>query len=131
MIVAARSRHCHSHLERFIAQGHQMKKSIGFRRLWKLLSDQHAEFVFIPRVLAHEMPDDWQQRLVGMIEEYNAEFPNLPQMRISVEQLIEEEPERNGRGEMVPKFSLAPLPKWLKDFNFPNKAAISIVRRRK
>lgn len=108
-----------------------MKQGIGFARLWKLLSDQHAEFVIIPRVLAHEMPDEWQQRMVAIIEEYNAEFPNMPQMRLIIEQLVEEEPEPNRFGGLLPKFSKVSLPTWMKDFNFPNKAAIGIVRRKK
>lgn len=46
---------------------------------WKLCPDgwkiSRQPFLVLPRVLMHEMPDDWQMRFAKCLEEYAAAFP--------------------------------------------------------
>ena len=104
------------------------KTGVGYASLWKTLSNSYAEFIFIPRVLAHEMPDTWQLEMAALLEEYHSEFPNLPKMKVSVDQLVEEVSPSDPKSTV---FNKVPLPRWLRDFNLPNMEAISIVRRKK
>lgn len=50
----------------------------GYDRLWLWFSISRAGWVTLPRVLLHEMPDDWQGRLAALLEEYEETFSEWP-----------------------------------------------------
>lgn len=50
----------------------------GYDRLWNWFGLSYASFLVVPRVLMHEMPDGWQDRMAALLEEYDAAFPNQP-----------------------------------------------------
>ncbi len=52
-------------------------KPTGFERLaaWFGVTIKAHPFLVVPRVLAHQMPDDWQERFAACLEEYAAKFP--------------------------------------------------------
>jgi hypothetical protein len=43
---------------------------------WFSLS--YANYLVVPRAVLQSMPDEWQQRFVGCLEEMNDTFPDLP-----------------------------------------------------
>ena len=49
--------------------------SAGYSRLWGWFGLSRASWLTIPRVLMHEMPDEWQWKMAHLLEEFDAEFP--------------------------------------------------------
>lgn len=50
----------------------------GYDALWGWFGLSYASFLTIPRVLMHEMPDEWQGKMAKLLEEYDETFTNLP-----------------------------------------------------
>lgn len=50
----------------------------GYDALWLWFGLSHASWLTLPRVLMHEMPDDWQKRMADLLNEYESFYPNLP-----------------------------------------------------
>ena len=51
----------------------------GYDRLWRWFEISRAGWVTIPRVLLHEMPDEWQDKMAALLEEYQETFTNWPE----------------------------------------------------
>lgn len=47
----------------------------GSERLWTWFGLSYATFLVMPRVFMHAMPDDWQERMSVLLEDYNEAFP--------------------------------------------------------
>ena len=45
--------------------------SVGRDTLWMWFSMSRASWLTLPRVLMHEMPDDWQQRMAELLHEWD------------------------------------------------------------
>lgn len=79
---------------------------------WEL---SYASFLTLPRVLMEAMPTEWQDKMADLLNEYNAAFPNQPdigtQVRIT---------DRGGR--------LIPCPDWLKNYRHPDVKEIEKLR---
>lgn len=82
----------------------------GREQLWGWFELSYASFLTIPRVLMHEMPDDWQGKMADLLEEYSATFPNWPD-GVST------------RVQYTMNNHLAPMPAWLTDYRHPNNHA--------
>lgn len=48
----------------------------GYYALWEWFGCSRASWVTLPRVLMHEMPDYWQERMADLLKEFDSEFPN-------------------------------------------------------
>lgn len=46
----------------------------GFYRLWDWFGIDRASFLTMPRVLMHEMPDEWQEKMATLCEEWDAHW---------------------------------------------------------
>lgn len=85
------------------------------RTLWDMFGLSRAAWLTIPRVLLHAMPDEWQDRMAVLLQEYEAAFPNQPDFGTSVRLT------RNGK--------LVPIPEWVANYRHPNHAAIDYPTR--
>ena len=87
----------------------------GREKLWLWFELSYASFLTLPRVLMHEMPDEWQGKMAVLLNEYDEAFPNKPDIgsRVQVTDL-------NGR--------LIPCPAWLKNYRHPDRRAIQELR---
>ena len=47
---------------------------IGYEKLWQWFGSSRASFLVIPRVLMHEMPDEWQSKMADLLDEYDNAF---------------------------------------------------------
>ena len=56
-----------------------VKSTKGYDRLWLWFGLSRAGWLTIPRVLLHEMPDEWQGRMAALLEEYEETFTNWPE----------------------------------------------------
>lgn len=92
----------------------QDKTGEGHQRLWGWFGLTYASFLTLPRVLMHEMPDEWQDKMAALLEEYDAAFPNRPDIGTSVTA-------RRGN-----KF--VPMPEWAKNYRRPDFEAIAELR---
>lgn len=50
-------------------------EGFGHERLWGWFGLSYASFLTLPRVLMHQMPDEWQGRMAKLLEEYDAAYP--------------------------------------------------------
>lgn len=88
----------------------------GHERLWGWFSCSRASFLVLPRVLMHDMPDEWQLRMARLLEEYCEEFPNQPDIGTRVQCT------RGGK--------LVSWPQWLLNYRRPDQAEIDNMRRK-
>lgn len=56
----------------------------GHDALWNWFGLSRAAFLTLPRVLMHEMPDEWQRQMASLLEQYNAAFTRLPNIGCTV-----------------------------------------------
>lgn len=77
----------------------------------------YASFLVLPRVLMHEMPDEWQRRMAALLEEFDEEFPGLaggPGFTVRAVSL------EDGR--------LVPMPSELTNYRHPQRMEIDFLR---
>lgn len=89
--------------------------SDGYQKLWGFFGLSYAAWICLPRVLMHEMPDAWQDKMAALLEEFWDQYPSL---------FTESEPtvslRRNG------KFST--IPDWMGNYRYPNKKEIERLK---
>jgi hypothetical protein len=93
----------------------------GYDALWLWFGLSRASWLALPRVLMHEMPDDWQARMAQLLHEWEDAWDPvalqcLQSMRVGTTG-------RNGR--------FTSLPEWLAEYRHPNQHAIAGARRNK
>lgn len=89
-----------------------MTRDTGYQRLWLWFGLSRASWLTLPRVLMHEMPDDWQERMAVLLEEWDDEHSRLvdtPDTFVSAK-----------RGRRFCKF-----PSWLLNYRHPDVAIIA------
>lgn len=86
-------------------------------RLWEWFGLSYASFLVLPRVLMHEMPSEWQDKMTNLLNEYEEAFPNQPDLGTRV-QLT-----KNGK--------LTKMLKWLINYRRPDYEAIKHFRKRR
>lgn len=59
----------------------------GYNRLWAWFGLSRASWLTIPRVLLHEMPQEWQEKMAALLEEMDGvfHFPDDPTDKIIVQ----------------------------------------------
>lgn len=88
----------------------------GHDELWLWFGLSRASFLVLPRVLMHEMPDDWQMRMAQLLQEYDERFPNIPDRGVRVQVT-----DRKGQ--------LVKTPEWLVNYRHPDKEIIDQVKK--
>lgn len=87
----------------------------GREKLWLWFELSYASFLTLPRVLMHEMPDDWQGKMADLLTEYSETFPNQPDIGTRVQIT-------DATGKLVA------CPRWLTDYKHPDRAVIATLR---
>ena len=85
-------------------------------RLWGWWGLSYASWLTIPRVLMHEMPDDWQERMAALLEEYDTAFPEWPDDIGTRVQIVD------GHNKFVK------MPSWLSNYRHPDYGQIDAIR---
>ena len=86
----------------------------GEEALWMWFGLSYASWLTLPRVLMHEMPDEWQGKMAALLEEYNAAFPEQPDLGTRVQVT------KNGK--------LTRTPDWLINYRHPDMTMIKELR---
>lgn len=92
-----------------------MMDTKGYDRLWGWFGISRASFCVMPRVLMHEMPDAWQFKMAKLLEEYDAAYPNQPDVTCRVQIA-----RSNGR--------LMRTPEWMINYRRPDRETIQELR---
>jgi hypothetical protein len=87
----------------------------GREKLWLWFELSYASFLTLPRVLMHEMPDEWQGKMADLLNEYSEAFPNQPDIgsRVQITDMS---------GKLIP------CPEWLKNYRHPDQRAVDNLR---
>lgn len=88
----------------------------GYQALWLWFGLSYAGFLTLPRVLMHEMPDDWQMKMADLLQEYEDTFCKFPN----------DMPQPYVVGRCKGKF--AKWQQWLLDYRHPNKNEIAKLK---
>lgn len=88
----------------------------GYEALWNFFGLSYASWLTLPRVMMHEMPDDWQARMAVLLHEFD-DIYNWPE---SIDRLTVSVKRGN-------KF--APMPAWLA-YRHPDIATIESFKRK-
>ncbi len=85
----------------------------GKEKLWQWFSLSYAAWLTLPRVLMHEMPDEWQRKMAELLNEFDDTWkPQDCSIFITMK--------RNGK--------FVRIPDWL-DYRHPDRDTIDSMRR--
>jgi hypothetical protein len=61
------------------------RRGAGYDKLWGWFGLSYASFCVMPRILMHEMPDEWQSKMADLLAEYDATFQTseLPACKVT------------------------------------------------
>lgn len=87
----------------------------GHNRLWLWFGLSRASFLTMPRVLMHEMPDEWQAKMADLLREYDEAWKSWPEgCGARVQYTVDGKPAR--------------MPRWLQNYRHPDREAIAQLR---
>lgn len=89
-------------------------KDKGYQKLWEWFSLSYASFLVMPRVLMHAMPDEWQDKMTVLLDEYDNTFPNMPDIGTRVQ--------ATKRGKLIK------WPSWVLNYRHPEYEEIQALR---
>jgi hypothetical protein len=57
----------------------------GYEALWQWFSCSYASWLTLPRVMMHEMPDEWQGKMAELLQQWDEKWDsnNLPSPRVN------------------------------------------------
>lgn len=92
-----------------------MKES-GEERLWSWFGLSYASWLTLPRVMMHDMPDEWQNKMAELLEEWEETWDSsdMPEPKVSARS-------KDGR--------FTSWPFWLLNYRHPNRQALRDTRR--
>jgi hypothetical protein len=83
-------------------------KRNGYDKLWNWFGLSYASWLTIPRVLMHEMPDEWQNKMAKLLEEYD-NYWNMEKVEVD-----------GTRVQCTKNNKLFKTPKWLLNYRHPD-----------
>lgn len=92
------------------------KGNEGHDRLWGWFGLSYASFLVLPRVLMHEMPDEWQAKMAKLLEEYDERFDtgSLPGCKVQA---------------VTVENKFRSWPDWVLNYRRPDRAAIADLQK--
>jgi hypothetical protein len=93
-----------------------MNDKEGENKLWTWFSLSYSSWLTLPRVLMHEMPDEWQGKMADLLEEWEThwDFSDVD---------LEPSVQLKANGKFVK------TPEWLWNYRHPNKAELKSLRK--
>lgn len=91
-----------------------LRRDKGYQELWGWWGLSYSTFLVLPRVLMHEMPDEWQGKMAGLLKEFNDAFPGA---------------DHQSRPMLVGKDNkLTKWPGWILNYRYPDQSEIEKLR---
>ena len=87
----------------------------GYNKLWDWFGLSYASWLTLPRVLRHEMPDEWQSKMSDLLREYDEhwDFSGI---------------ESGTRVQLTEGGNLIKTPDWLKNYRHPELRMIRSLK---
>lgn len=86
----------------------------GEHRLWVYFGLSYAAWLTLPRVMMHAMPDEWQEKMAKLLEEWDETWCNMPDLGTRV--------------QTTKAGKLCAVPDYLKSYRHPDRDALSTMR---
>jgi hypothetical protein len=88
----------------------------GHEALWLWFGLSYASWLTLPRVLMHEMPDEWQKRMAELLREWDEtwDIKKMPQLEMAVTM------KHGGR--------FVKAPEWLTNYRHPDRDELAALR---
>jgi hypothetical protein len=87
----------------------------GRDRLWQWFGLSRAAWITLPRVMAHDMPDEWQDKMAALLEEWDATWTNQPDVGTRVMSTDH----RN---------KVCKVPEWMLNYRHPDRDKLNLMR---
>ena len=86
----------------------------GYNKLWLWFGGSRCSWLTMPRVLMHEMPDEWQSKMADLLQEWDESWDSseMPEPIVSARQ-----------GGKFTKW-----PRWLLNYRRPDKDEVNNLR---
>jgi len=81
-------------------------------QLWFSLS--YASWLTMPRVLMEAMPEEWQEKMAELLNQYDEAFPNQPDLGTRV--------------QVIKDGKLTKTPHWLLNYRRPDRGMVNRMR---
>lgn len=88
----------------------------GYERLWAWFSLSSAAWLTLPRVMMHEMPDEWQGKMAALLDEWDNTWDSYELPTPSVNARI--------GGKFIK------WPRWLLNYQYPDRYEVEKMRVR-
>ena len=87
----------------------------GRERLWRWFGMSYASWLTMPRSMMHEMPDEWQDRMADLLEEWDKTWDssNMPSPSVNAR--------KDGR--------YTKWPNWLLNYRHPDRQKILSMKK--
>jgi hypothetical protein len=73
----------------------------GYDALWLWFGLSHANWLTVPRVILHEMPDEWQEKMAALLTELSDTFPDWVGGKLDSVEVVGR---KNGRRAQLPGY---------------------------
>lgn len=80
----------------------------GEDALWQWFGLSYAAWLTLPRVLMHEMPDDWQGKMADLLVQFDAAYPFIEQPGYDTQVTLKRERR------------FVSIPSWLTNYRHPD-----------
>lgn len=117
MAEICESKHCEKG-NRYTTKGIYTEQHTGHDNLWLWFSLDYASWLTLPRVLMHEMPDEWQDKMSDLLNEWDETWDTSGidyKFTVSMK-------EHNGR--------FIKMPDWLCNYRYPKRDVIESIRKK-
>lgn len=81
----------------------------GRERLWMWFGMSRASFLILPRAGMHQMPDDWQNKMSELLEQWDEAAVNQTNLDFYAQA------RKDGK--------ITPIPEWIKQYRHPDQRA--------
>lgn len=88
----------------------------GYNKLWVWFSLSRASFLTLPRVMMHDMPDEWQLKMAELLEEWDETWSDDINSYPVVKLYDDDEKEID-------------MPFWLQNYRRPDKDKLASIKR--
>ena len=87
----------------------------GYDRLWVWFGCSRASWLTMPRIMMHQMPDDWQNKMAELLEEWDETWDSqdMPTPHVAA----------RGKNNRFTRW-----PSWLLNYRHPDKAELEKLR---
>lgn len=89
----------------------------GRDRLWSWFSLSYSAYAVLPRVMMHGMPDDWQDRMAALLEEWDEAWTKQPAITAHV--------------QIKQANRFIKTPEWLLNYRHPDMVQLESMRASK